>query len=60
MQENEIVLTNVKGKREYKLSLSKESPLGETLDVINEYRQFIIQKINESVQEAPQTEPEKD
>lgn len=61
MIRNESILEIIKGERNYKLSLSPESTLGEVFDVLNEMRNFIISTIKEleEIQKVEQQEMEK-
>lgn len=46
-----------KGERIYRIQLAGDSPLGECLDVANEFRNFVLQKIAETHKEPEKEAP---
>lgn len=49
MLKHAVMLEIVKGERVYQFSLPSDSPLGEVHDVLFEMRNFVVNKLNESL-----------
>lgn len=58
MLKHVVNLEVVKGERKYLFSLLPDSPLGEVYDVLFEMRNFVVEKLNESLNKDKSNESE--
>lgn len=55
MLRNEVIFENAK---KMKISLPIDAPLGEVFDFVNEFRNYVLQRINESAENSNEVKEE--